>query len=124
MSKSRSGYRTAPNLPPLITQDIQRAIAIVIQVRQALTTQTERLDQLEGELRLLVDGPLPLIEPLTPREIEVLHYAAIGETTKEIAARMGVAEGTLMSSLSRIYRKLQVRNRNEAAFKAWKLGII
>jgi DNA-binding CsgD family transcriptional regulator len=107
-----------------MTSDIQRAIAIVIQVRQALTAQVERLDQLEGELRLLVDGPAPLVEPLTRYELEVLRYAAIGETNKEIAARMGVATGTLISSMTRMYRKLGVRNRNEAAFKAWKLGLI
>jgi DNA-binding NarL/FixJ family response regulator len=111
-------------LPPQITKDIQRAIAIVVQVRHALLVQAERLNQLEAELLLLVEGPEPLPEPLTPREIAVLRYAAIGETNKEIAARIGIATGTLTSSMSLIYRKLGVRNRNEAAFKAWKLGLI
>jgi DNA-binding NarL/FixJ family response regulator len=108
MAPSHIAYRTAPDLSPLIAHDIQRAIAIVIQVRQVLTQQTERLDQLEGELRLL----------------EVFRAAAIGTTNKEIANQVGVAEGTLISTLTRIYRKLGVRNRNEAAFTAWKRGII
>ena len=124
MPRRRSSHPAGNALPPYFTKDIQRAIAIVIQVRQALTAQAERLTDLEHELLLLVDGPAPLVEPLTPREIEMLRYAAIGETNKQIADRMGVATGTLISSMTRMYRKLGVRNRNEAAFKAWKLGLI
>lgn len=124
MPRRRITYRTAPDLPPLIAKDIERAIAIVVQVRQELTKQNERLDQLEAELRLLVDGPDPRIAPLTPREIEILRYAAAGETNKQIADRMGIATGTVIQNLTRVYRNLQVRNRNEAAFKAWKLGMI
>ena len=115
---------TAPNLPPEFASDIQRAIAIVSQVRGDLTRQMARLDQLEGELRLLVDGPTQPLVPLTPREVEMLRGAAIGKTNHQIADQLGIAEGTLISCMTRIYRKLGVRNRNEAAFKAWKLGII
>lgn len=118
MPRPRIAYRTAPSLPPPIVTDIERAIAIVVQVRQELTRQLERLDQLEGELRLLVDGPDNLLVPLTPREVEVLRAAALGETNKAIAERLGVAQGTLIAYLTQIYRKLGVRNRNQAAFIA------
>lgn len=112
------------DLPPHIERDIQRVIAIVIQVRQELRKQTERLDQLENELRLLVDGPEQLVVPLSSRQVEVLRYLALGETNAEIGDRLGVSTGTVIHILTRTYRKLEVRNRNEAAFKAWKLGLI
>lgn len=124
MPRSRPTTRIAPDLPPHIASDIQRGIAIVTQVRNELARQIERLDQLESELRLLVDGPAPPIVPLSPREVEMLGLAAVGKTNHEIADQIGIAEGTLISAMSRIYRKLDVRNRNEAAFKAWKLGLI
>ncbi len=114
MPRSRSPYRTAPNLPPQIAKDIERAIAIVMQVREELTKQTERLDQLEGELRLLVDGPDTLIAPLTPRELEMLRYAATGETNKEIAARLGIELSTVKNHVHNVLDKLGARRRTEA----------
>lgn len=71
-----------------------------------------------------MDGPdLPLV-PLSLRQVEALRYVDLGETNQEIADRMGVATGMLIGILTRTYRKLGVRDRNEAAFKAWKLGLI
>lgn len=124
MPRPRLTPRPVPDLPPHVERDITRAIAIVMEVRQELTRQTERLDQLENELRLLVDGPDPHIMSLSPRQVEVLRSVALGATNQEIAARLGVAPGTVIGILTRIYHKLDVRNRNEAAFKAWKLGLI
>lgn len=124
MPRSGTTPPTLPNLPPHVERDLERTIAILIQVRQALTQQIERLDQLESELRLMVTGTdLPQV-PLSPRQVEVLRYVTLGESNPEIAARLGVAPGTVIGILTRIYRKLHVRNRNEAAFTAWKLGLI
>jgi DNA-binding CsgD family transcriptional regulator len=55
------------------------------------------------------------LAPLTPREESVLEHAASGARTIEIAERLGISEPTVKSHLSRIYRKLGVRNRVEAA---------
>lgn len=124
MTRQRMIRHPMPELPQNVERDLQRAIAIVLQVRQELTKQIERLDQLESELRLLVDGPdLPLV-PLSNRQLEALRYVAQGLRTSEIAVQLNVAPDTVNGILSRIYRKLEVRNRNEAAFKAWKLGLI
>jgi DNA-binding NarL/FixJ family response regulator len=124
MPRPRLTPRPAPELPPHIERDLQRAIAIVIQVRQELTKQMERLEQLETELRLLVNGPDQPLLPLSDRQVEVLRYLVLGESNPQIAARLGVAPATVTGIITRIYRKLDVSNRNEAAFKAWKLGLI
>jgi DNA-binding CsgD family transcriptional regulator len=55
------------------------------------------------------------LAPLTSRERSVLEHAAGGARTIEIAERLGISEPTVKSHLSRIYRKLGVRNRVEAA---------
>jgi LuxR family maltose regulon positive regulatory protein len=65
-----------------------------------------------------------LIEPLSERELEVLHLIALGLTNKEIAQQLFIAPGTVKAHTSTIYRKLDVANRTEAAARARQLGLI
>ena len=65
-----------------------------------------------------------LIEPLTQRELEVLHLVALGRTNKEIARQLIVAPGTVKAHTSNIYRKLDVANRTEAVARARQLGFL
>jgi DNA-binding NarL/FixJ family response regulator len=57
------------------------------------------------------------VEDLSPREREILELLANGLPNKEIAGRMGVADGTVRWHLRHIYHKLHVRSRTEAALK-------
>jgi LuxR family maltose regulon positive regulatory protein len=65
-----------------------------------------------------------LVEPLSQRELEVLHLIALGRTNKEIAQQLFVASGTVKAHTASIYRKLDVANRTEAAARARQLGIL
>jgi len=65
-----------------------------------------------------------LIEPLSQREMEVLHLIADGSTNPEIAERLIVALGTVKAHTSSIYRKLDVSNRTQAVLRAKELGIL
>jgi LuxR family maltose regulon positive regulatory protein len=65
-----------------------------------------------------------LIEPLSQRELQVLHIMALGRTNKEIARQLVVAPGTVKAHTSSIYRKLDVANRTEAVARARQLGIL
>ena len=65
-----------------------------------------------------------LIEPLSPREIEVLTLIADGKTNKEIAQQLIVSPGTIKAHTSSIYRKLDVANRTEAVARARQLSIL
>ena len=57
------------------------------------------------------------VENLTPREREVLELLAGGFVNKEIADRLGVTVDTVRYYLKRIYLKLHVKTRTEAALK-------
>jgi len=65
-----------------------------------------------------------LVEPLSQRELEVLHLMALGRTNPEIARQLIVAPGTVKAHTASIYRKLEVTNRTEAVARARQLGIL
>jgi LuxR family maltose regulon positive regulatory protein len=65
-----------------------------------------------------------LVEPLSQRELEVLHLMALGRTNQEIARQLIVAPGTVKAHSASIYRKLDVANRTEAVACARQLGIL
>ena len=72
----------------------------------------------------LLEPHAPLLEPLTPRELEVLRLLCVGETNGEIAAKLGIAIGTVKFYTSQIYGKLGVRNRVTAVARARELHLI
>jgi DNA-binding NarL/FixJ family response regulator len=61
---------------------------------------------------------------LSPREREVLAKAATGESNKEIADHLGIAEATVKVFMARIFHKLEARDRAHAVVIAIKRGII
>jgi len=65
-----------------------------------------------------------LVEPLSQRELEVLHLMALGRTNQEIAGQLIVAPGTVKAHTASIFRKLDVANRTEAVTRARQLGIL
>ena len=61
---------------------------------------------------------------LSDREIEVLLHVARGETSKEIAASLGIGERTVNWHLERVFLKLGAGSRAEAVSLALELGIV
>ncbi|MGD0003157.1 MAG: response regulator transcription factor [Anaerolineaceae bacterium] len=65
-----------------------------------------------------------LVDPLSPREIDILQRVATGISNKEIAETLVISEGTVKNHLSNILRKMGVKDRMQAVIKAKELGII
>jgi LuxR family maltose regulon positive regulatory protein len=65
-----------------------------------------------------------VVEPLSPRELEVLQLLADGLSNREISARLFLALDTVKGHNYRIYRKLQVQRRTEAVARARDLGLL
>jgi len=62
-------------------------------------------------------------EPLTPRELEVLHLIAQGFENREIAERLVISEATARTHVSNIISKLHLASRTQAALYALKEGL-
>ncbi|HEY3059308.1 MAG TPA: LuxR C-terminal-related transcriptional regulator [Chloroflexota bacterium] len=65
----------------------------------------------------------PLIEPLSPRELEVLRLIAQGLSNHEIGERLFLALDTVKGHNRKIFGKLQVQRRTEAAARSRELGL-
>jgi DNA-binding NarL/FixJ family response regulator len=72
----------------------------------------------------LVEQEPVFIEPLTPRESEVLSLVADGLSNKMIAARLGVSDETVKFHLASIFGKLGASNRTDAVRRAIRRGLI
>jgi LuxR family maltose regulon positive regulatory protein len=64
------------------------------------------------------------VEPLSEREIEILHLIAEGLTNPEIANRLFLSLHTVKTHTRNIYGKLGVHNRTEAVARARVVGLL
>ena len=65
-----------------------------------------------------------LIEPLSPRELEVLQLVAEGLTNQQIADRLYLSRHTVKVHTRNIYAKLDAHHRAQAVARARELGVI
>lgn len=66
---------------------------------------------------------MALPEPLTPREVDVLHLLTQGMTNRQIAAKLVISPLTVKVHVQRIIAKLDVSDRTQAAVRAVELGL-
>ena len=67
------------------------------------------------------DKPVPR---LTPRELDVLHWMALGNTKQEIAAILGVSTSSIKRHCESTFEKLGVNNMAGAVARAMSYGLI
>lgn len=64
------------------------------------------------------------LNELSARETEVIRLIAEGLSNKEISARLSLSEKTIKNHISRIFSKLNICARTQAAVHAIKLGLL
>lgn len=61
---------------------------------------------------------------LTDREVEIWKQLTRGLSNAEIAAAVHVSEATVKTHITRLFDKLQVRDRLQAAVLAYEIGVV
>jgi len=64
------------------------------------------------------------VDPLTPRELEVLQLLTEGLANKAIARRLQISDHTVKFHVNAIMTKLGAQSRTEAVVRATRLGLI
>jgi LuxR family maltose regulon positive regulatory protein len=90
-----------------------RELLAALQVRPALSRE-----------RAPASSPQPFVEPLTPRELDVLALLGLGLTNAEIGERLVISLPTVKSHTRNLYSKLGVHSRREAVARARELGLL
>ena len=81
-------------------------------------------DQLPAPPGPVNQAMVPVVEPLTEREREVLRHVSGMLNTAEIASEMYISINTVKAHLKSIYRKLAATHRGEAVRRARQLELI
>jgi LuxR family maltose regulon positive regulatory protein len=68
--------------------------------------------------------PLAWVEPLSERELEILHLVAAGLSNSQLADKLIVTVGTVKKHLNNIYGKLGVASRTQAIALGRELGLL
>ena len=85
---------------------------------------TPKVPNLVHEGYLHSEKPAALLNPLTPREREIVQLVAEGQSTKELAAHLGISVKTVETHRSNIMRKLGLRSVSEVVRYAVRNQIV
>jgi DNA-binding NarL/FixJ family response regulator len=107
-----------------VIQVAQKAAEILKQAYSAQAkcsnnTQTVSIRAIKPEYRHLI-----FIEPLSPRELEVLQLIVEGDKNPIIAQKLYITEGTVKVHVRNILRKLCANDRTQAAIRALRSGLV
>ncbi len=109
-------------LKPFHASELARAVEEVLSGEAApISPRAAKvlLAELRGDPPDQRNGP-----PLSKRELEVLELLVHGHTYADVAQALGIAEGTVQTYVKRIYEKMDVSTKAEAALLAVARGLV
>lgn len=109
-------------LKPFHAAELTRAVEDVLSGEAApISPRAAKvlLSELRGDPPEQRTGPA-----LSKRELEVLELLVHGHTYADVAQALGIAEGTVQTYVKRIYEKLDVSTKAEAALLAVARGLV
>ncbi|OJV98956.1 MAG: helix-turn-helix transcriptional regulator [Microbacterium sp. 67-17] len=109
-------------------EELRESYAEIRSIAASISDESvkRRLQAIERRLAALSgDGSATTLDVrLSPREVDVLASVALGATNAEVAASLGLREGTVKSYLQSAMSKLDVSTRHAAVTKARRAGIL
>jgi len=111
-----AGYQLKDIEPDELVESIRTIMRGEQPIHPEATTSIEKS-------RLEEENLAHILNPLTPREQDVLAELTKGKSNREIAASLYVTEKTVKTHISNIFTKLNVQDRTQAALYAVKHGL-
>jgi two-component system, NarL family, nitrate/nitrite response regulator NarL len=118
MTAGASGYL----LRDIDAEALKQSMALVLTGEKVLPSELVAM-LLDNSLIRASVQPVPGSVNLSPREENILSAVANGYSNKTIANTMNITEGTVKVHMKALFRKVQARNRTEAAIWALDHGI-
>lgn len=105
--------------------------ALAAAIHRAMRGESVIADEMSGKLLAAFRAPPPAGAPapvsplaaLSPRELDILRGIARGESNKQIARTLNIAETTVKIHVQHVLRKLDVASRVHAAVLATEQGL-
>jgi two-component system nitrate/nitrite response regulator NarL len=105
--------------------------ALAAAIHRAMRGESVIADEMSGKLLAAFRAPPPAGAPapasplaaLSPRELDILRGIARGESNKQIARTLNIAETTVKIHVQHVLRKLDVASRVQAAVLATEQGL-
>jgi DNA-binding NarL/FixJ family response regulator len=105
-------------------EELVRAVRVVADGQALLAPTVTRRLIADVTRRRARRVPSPELNALTPREREVLELIARGMSNTEIAEALFVAEQTVKTHVSKVFSKLDLRDRAQAVVLAYESGLV
>ena len=122
---SRSGPRPTSRKPPgpaELVATIRRVAEGDDPLKDEITSRPDLFDRIVDFVRRSIAAEEAPVNPLSPREIEILQLVALGKRNQEIAADLGISIQTVKNHISAVLHKLGVPNRTRASTYAVRQG--
>jgi DNA-binding NarL/FixJ family response regulator len=121
-----AGYVLKDALPGEVVEAVRRVRDGDSPLAPRLAAQLLRRLAIEGKRRGGTRTPRedPHVDPLTPRELEVLKLMKLGHTNRQISEDLVISLGTAKNHVEHIIGKLGVSDRTQAVVRALELGLL
>jgi DNA-binding NarL/FixJ family response regulator len=104
--------------------DLDLVPVLSVVARGYVAMDAARIQDLTGGMTVWMADAAHRVPALAGRECDVLHEIASGHTIRQSARLLGITMKTVENAQARLYRKLGVRNREEALAIAHRLGLL
>ena len=103
--------------------ELEFAIKAVVRGESYLTPAVSK-QVMTSYMQLIGEGPLPVAEPLTPRQREILRMVAQGTTTKGIAMALEISVKTVETHRAQIMERLNIHDIPGLVRYAMRTGLV
>lgn len=127
---SPHGYQHASYANALLPEhlfsidQISHAPIVVVQTRLPQALELQSAKQMPDQRHTSSLDAVQLLDPLSARELDVLHCLAAGLSNQQIAQQLIIAESTVKWHLKQIYGKLVAGSRTQAIAHACACKLI